>query len=246
MRRHALPALVFLLACAAAPALGAQVLRPGSGVLAPERIRAGADTFDMYFEDSEPGRPEAVLVIETLLADQGGTPVIVRRETLSYEDLPLQADSFVVERGTLAPIAARFQGIGTSGSADFAPGRVQGWTWADRRDTVDTALSGPVFLRAAMDLVLGALPLAEGWAAELAFFDAEEGESTVRVEVRALETVELPAGPVRAWRVRVRGSGSEGTYWMQEGTQTLVRFVAADRSMQLIRACGAAGRMAAR
>jgi hypothetical protein len=33
---------------------------------------------------------------------------------------------------------------------------------------------------------------------------------------------------------------------MQERTQVLVRFVAADRSMQLIRASGAAGRMAAR
>ncbi|HEX6041962.1 hypothetical protein [Longimicrobium sp.] len=91
------------------------------------------------------------------------------------------------------------------------------------------------FLAGSMDLLLGALPLADGYTAALAVRDEEDGAPLVAdVRVAGREEVRTDRGPVRAWRISVAGSGSEGTYWLREDTRTLVQFVAADRGMRMV------------
>jgi hypothetical protein len=239
------PLAALLLACSSAPALAAQgaVLRPGNAVLDPSRIAAGVDTLDMYVGDA--GEPDGSMIVETALARVGGRDAVVRRETLRVGSRVLNVDSMVLARESLHPVAVRSHGMFGRTSLDFAAGRVTGRLDGDDGDApVDRVLAEPLFLAGSMDLVLAALPLAEGYAARLAVYDAEDGVTTARVTVQALEEVALAGGMVRAWRVKVAGGGAEGTYWMEEGAQSLVQFVAADRSMRIVRRGGATGRTA--
>jgi hypothetical protein len=196
-----------LLACLAAPAVAAQAapIRPGG--LAGARVAAGTHRFDVYLDDRAGGDPDAEYVLETRLPETDGRPMILRRESLRVDRRVVQADSFALDRATLAPLAE----------------------------------PGGEFLASSMDLVLGALPLADGYAATLAVWDEDEGAATARVRVIAREEVRTDRGPLRAWRVSVRRTGSAGTYWMREDTRALAQFVAADRSMRMTLRQGAAG-----
>jgi hypothetical protein len=197
-----------LLACLAAPALGAQgsPLRPGD-TLSGARVAAGTLEFDMYLDGRTEGFPDAEYVLETRLAEVAGRPAVVRRETIRIGGEVMQVDSFALDRATLAPIAR----------------------------------SDGAFLANSMDLLLGALPLADGYEAALAVREDGKGVVTARVRVTGREDVRTDRGPVRAWRVSVRGASTEGTYWLRQDTRTLVQFVAADRSMRIVLLQGAAG-----
>lgn len=220
-----------LLACASAAPLAAQgVLRPGDAGLDAGRMSARQDTFEVFYAE----KPVGQMIARTALERVDGRDVVVRTERLRVMQL-WNVDSIVLVRPSLRPVLHR-----TSGFSDlvleFGDGRVTGVRDDGPREVpVDEALDEPVFLAAAMDLVLGALPLESGYAARVAMFDPEQGEVIVRVEVGALDAVETPGGTVPAWRVRVRGTHFEGTYWMAEGTRTLVQFVAADQSVRIVR-----------
>lgn len=220
-----------VLACACAAPLAAQgALRPGNAGLDAGRIAARQDTFEVFVAN----KPVGHVIVRTALERVDGRDAVVRTERMRVGQL-WNVDSMVLARPSLQPVLHRTSGFSDL-ELDFGDGRVTGARDdGPRRAPVDEALDEPVFLAAAMDLVLGALPLWEGYAARLAMFDPEQGEVIVRVEVGALDTLETPGGPVPAWRVRVRGTHFEGTYWMAEGTQTLVQFVAADQSVRIIR-----------
>lgn len=239
--------IVALLAGLAAPALQAQVphVRPGSGISPAPAARE--NRLDVWLDGRTRGEPDGEFVMETRLADVDGRPAIVRRETLSFGGRVVQADSFALDRATLAPLLLRYEGMGGGSAIDFADRRASGWVEAeDGREKVDVRLEGPVFLAGSMDLVLGALPLAAGYTADLALFEPGEGPVTARVEVAGEEEVAAGGRTMRAWRVDVRGSGAAGTYWMREDTRTLVQFVAADRSMRMVRRGAPGERSAAR
>ena len=235
MRLRPLPTAA-LLACLAAPALHGQVplLRPGSGLSPAPAARE--NRLDVFLDGRTRGEPDGEYVMETRLADVGGRPAVVRRERMSFLGRVVQADSFALDRATLAPLLLRAEGMGGGSAIDFSAGRATGWREGeDGRKKVDVRLAGPVFLAGSMDLVLGALPLAPGYTADLALFEPGAGPVTARVEVAGVEEVATGGGTLRAWRVDVRGSGSAGTYWLREETRTLVQFVAADRSMRMVR-----------
>lgn len=233
MRVSSLEAAI-LLACLAAPALHAQGTPLGPGSVSPAAVVARTDRFDLFWEGA--AQPEGEYVLETRLAEVGGRPAVVRRETMSMLGEVVYADSFALDRATLAPLLLRSEGMNGGTDLCFSARRVRGWVEEEGgRRKVDVRLAAPAFLAGSMDLVLGALPLAAGYQAELALYEPGEGRQTGRVSVAGPEEVRTDGGPLRAWRVEVRGSASSGTYWLREGSHVLVQFVAADRSMRMVR-----------
>jgi hypothetical protein len=244
MRMHSL-AVTLLLACACAPAAGAQtvVLRPGSAGVLAENVGGGVQEFDLIEEDGN-GEPAGRMIIRTRLVPVDGTPAIVRTETIWMDDELVQVDSFALDRRTLAPLALRSTSIETGVQLDFAPGtvrKVDDGDWG--ADTSDVALPEPVFLGGSTDLLLGSLPLARGYTAKLAVFDAQDGIDTISVEVEAMEDVALPeGGSVSAWRVAVTEGWLVSTYWMDRESRTLVQFESADGSFRIVRSRGSRSR----
>lgn len=232
-----------LLACSAAPALAAQAtvtVRPGDGV-APDRILPRSDTFDVFMEGRRRGAPDGQMTLETTRARVDLIPALVRVETVWMQGQPAQVDSFAVSRSTLAPLMVRSWGIGETLSLRFTADRVRGTRQGEHQvDTVDAPLRERAFLLTGMDMVLTSLYLRTGLTARIPAYDPSQGEVAVAsAEVLGLEGVQVPGeGNVLAWRVEVRGSSVDGTYWMAREGQALVQFVSADRGMRLVRTTG--------
>jgi hypothetical protein len=184
------------------------------------------------------------MIIRTRLVPVDGTPAIVRTEAIWMDDELVQVDSITLDRRTLAPLALRSTSIETGVQLDFAPGTVRQVDDGDwGADTSDVALPEPVFLGGTTDLLLGSLPLAPGYTARLAVFDAQDGIDTASIAVQAMEDVALPeGGSVSAWRVAVTEGWLVSTYWMDRESRTLVQFESAGGAFRIVRSRGSRSR----
>jgi hypothetical protein len=231
-----------LLACAAPAAAQNAVLRPGSGQVTGSSLRERVDPFDLYEAGDE--QPVGTMTLRTRFATVGGVEAVTRKETTLVDGELVQSDSFALDRRTLAPLHARMENEVQTELLDFRPDEVRRVVDADwGADTSHIAVYAPVFYAGAMDLLLGALPLAEGFAAELAVFDAEAGSAIVRVAVEAAEELRVPGDrPARTWRVAVHPGTSAGTYWMDRESHALVQFESADGGVRIVRSRGVRSR----
>lgn len=82
---------------------------------------------------------------------------------------------------------------------------------------IDAALPAGAYDLSGLAAVVMALPLRPGAAWTLqAYSPYVRQVAAVRVEVGAVETVETPMGPVRAYPVRLTGGPAEMRYWFSE------------------------------
>lgn len=231
MRIHRF-AVLLLAACACAPAAAARtqtaadsLLRPGSAEVDGRVIPEGIESLGMYVE---PGsrRMDASITLRTRVATVGGTPAIVRTETFWQGDEVVQVDSFVLHRETLAPLFRWSAGPHGVVEVDFAAGTATRVRLTEGGpDTTEVPLPRPVFLAGTSDMLLGALPLREGYSARLAVYNVDEGVTSISVDVVGEATVALPGGgSVAAWEVSVREPGPPVTYWVDRQSHTLVQF----------------------
>jgi hypothetical protein len=243
MRLHPLVAAV-LLACACAPAAAAQdaVLRPGAAEVSTQAIIERVEEFDVYAEGM--ASPVGRMTLRTRLATVEGTPAIVRMETVWMDDEIVQVDSFALHGSTMAPLSMRSSTVETGVDLRFSPGAVRQVDDGDwGADTSHVPLPDPVFLGGSIDLLLSALPLAAGYTAWLAVYDADDGLDTVGIEVKDAEEVALAGGRrVAAWRVEVSEGYLTSTYWMDRESRTLVQFESADGSLRIVRSRGSRSR----
>lgn len=227
---------LFALLLAAAPAVAqtpSDTLRPGSPSLRTAHFADREDAME-FIVDGQPG--PVILLLTTRLGERDGVPVITRTERMMEGRTVFSTDSFVVVRATLAPVLLARYGSGRS-ATEFRDGEVR--TGDGHRPVVTHPLAAPVFLGAAMDLLLGALPLEAGYAAALPVW--EESEAAVaRVHVAGLEPLEMPAGTRSAWRIEVRETGSAGTYWLDQESRTLLRYDPENGEYRLTRRRGGA------
>ena len=237
MRIHLLTALLALAAPAAAQDA---VLRPGSEQVRGEQIPERNERFELY-ERNAGGEPVGDLYLATRFGTVDGRQVIGRREMTLVDGDVVQSDSFAVERRTLAPLHARLGGPAQTVWLTFGPAAVHTVIEGDwGTDTTRAELNAPVFAAGATDLLLGALPLADGYAARADVFVWHQDENdTLRIRVEGEESVALPGGGrARTWRVAVRGGATAGTYWMDRESHTLVQYESADGELRVVRSRG--------
>lgn len=240
---RALPLLAALL-LASAPAAAQQVLRPGSAGIAADAPRERTETFDILGRDAGRWMPLGEMTLRTVRATVDGREAVVRTETTWIDDELVQADSFVLDRRTLAPITVRREGVEATRWLHFAEGRLRTIDDGDwGADTADVELAEAAFLSGLTDLVLGALPLAEGYTADFAVYDPETGLDTVHVVVEGREELRSNSDArVPVWRVRVLDDASGGTYWMDRESHTLVQYQNGARTLRIVRAAPGDGR----
>lgn len=230
--------LAALLLCAA-PAAAQEVLRPGSGQVHGEQIPERRDRFEMW--DAGAPEPMGELSLTTRVGTVDGREVIARKEMTRVGGDLVRSDSFAVERRTLAPLYVRESGEVQTVWLTFAPSAVEIVIEADwGTDSIRASLEAPAFVAGTTDLLLGALPLAEGYTAQASVFSWQvESAVTLAITVEGDEMLRLPdGGRVRTWRVAVNGDGSAGTYWMDRESHTLVQYQTADGEMRIVRSRG--------
>ncbi len=126
-----------------------------------------------------------------------------------------QTDTLLVDRSSLRPVQRRASGQGTVSLA-FGETSVNGTMKARGREVpVEMSFDQPTLASTAnMEVALAALPLDEGYAAELPVFQLQQQKvATTTVRVTGTETVEVPAGSFETYVLEAssEGPGPSGT-----------------------------------
>lgn len=215
------PFLIALLCVAVAALTFSDPIRPGDPALNAERIAVGEDTLLYLFPHEDGLYVGALLRLQTYAQSAGDSSALVRVErTLGPDDEPLHVDSFAVTRTSLAPLHQST--ITPDGSSHIA------------------TFDGHAFYSNAMDMILAALPLREGYVANLILTTGQpSGEQIAYVEVHERAPVATATGSeCLAWRIQVTTEGGSGTYWINDDPRLLVRYVPLDESMVIARKDG--------
>jgi hypothetical protein len=209
----------------AAPAPAHPVL-PGARELRMPAVREGTDTLTLVMEKNGVALPVGILVVETRrVSGPGGVAALSRVEVTTSRMMAASVDTFVVALATLAPLSQRtheeravaLDNDGRHVSGTIAEGQASG--------RVDVTVATPVFYDHSMDLVLGALPLVEGYEADLPVYDDEAGAVAWR-HLRVAGTDRLPGEGelVDAWRVETSRGRVRSTYWIDKATRRMLRW----------------------
>jgi hypothetical protein len=225
--RTALVALLALVPAAAPaqqpamPPPAHHVVAPGAAEVRPRPVREGTDTLQMVMAMGGVEVPVARLVMETAVDRSApGGPVVRRAETTLSRVVPATIDTFALVAATLAPVSQRTYDAPRAVALDFDSAGVHGTiTEGERSGRVDVRLPTAVWYDNAMDLLLGALPLAAGYTATLPVYDDTTGRVLWRdIRVTGREQVPGPSGAVAAWRVETTKGDKGSTYWMDPAT----------------------------
>lgn len=178
-------------------------------------------------QDSSAGTRTVVLRV---VDRSGGTPLLEVEQRFPGGG-GLIVDTALAEFRTLRAVAhrshqptrtMRFSFVG-----DDAVGTVGtvGATGAAGDSSVRQALGGPIFDSNVLDLVVSALPLHQGFTADLPFFIFERG-GRVPMTVAVRERVTVPfsrLGSREVWVVAVGVPGAPATVWVDTQTHTVLR-----------------------
>lgn len=195
------------------PSVRGSRLTPGRFVkrltrVAPDGSEEDLGTLTQWLGPAPDGPPGALLSVQTFRSPDGAT-----------------VDSSWMSGETLAPIRHRSHNARRVMALDFDGSRVRGSVRpADgEEERIDQALDPPTFDSNVADLVVSALPLAEGYRARVPTYVYERGGRVWSdVEVEGVEEVSAGGRTVEAWKVRA-GSGGSTRYWIARDDRRVVR-----------------------
>lgn len=224
---------------ASAVAQRAVEIQPGSRELDVSRIVPRTDTMAVLQRVENQDVQLMTLVLSTARKIVDGVSVVVRVErALDSNGNPVLSDSFTVTAATLAP-------LGYGWRYETGPGgiRVDGLTVRGANTTgyaprvIDLRLSGPAFFRNQLDMVLAALPLAQGRAFGWRALLEEEGrESRIDARVAGADRVRtMSGGMCDAWRVEVRSGIGMSNYWVDRRSGELLQYKEGPMTYRIVR-----------
>lgn len=236
-------AALFALAAATPLAGQAAVVAVGSPEIRTAHLADRVDSLMIVVDRVQP-YPVGSVVLQTVLVQDAGRDAVLRVETLrDTAGAVASVDSLTALRASLAPLAYASRVGQKARSIRFEGGRVRGEeVTRGVRKAVDVALPSLLFDGGAMEILLGALPLREGYAARLPVYHVDRAAAaSASVQVLGTERVRtMDGGSCPAWRVVVAGGPSPGTYWIEPQTRALVRHEATGSPVRLVRRHGCA------
>jgi dipeptidyl aminopeptidase/acylaminoacyl peptidase len=201
----------------------------GNAAISTARISTDTATRRLVLIQGGQERDVGTLRGELTLADIGGRPALVRVQTLSSQMLGTSTDTIVLDRATLAPIRLRSVNMRRTMSLDFrqdsivgsvAPAGGAAQTIAIRPDTA-------LFDSNTIDLLVRALPLAEGYAVRHPIYLHEGGgKMWVTSRVTGSERVADEGGAlVDAWVVESKIGPQTVKYWIAKDSRDVLQSV---------------------
>ncbi|MDI6624147.1 MAG: hypothetical protein QME55_05410 [Brevundimonas sp.] len=183
-------------------------------------------------------RPVGVTWQTVKRAERNGRPVleIVVHQSMGGGAFDMR-DEFVLDAPTLRPLSVINRRKGEMHvRVDYADDRITGERIEDDGAVtpIDAPLAGPVWEGNLFGLTFAALPLAEGAAFSLPYWQYDKGFGRFSIRVTGSETVETASGPVEAWVVEAapgedpplryligKADHRELAYSAAQGSQTL-------------------------
>lgn len=171
-----------------------------------------------------------VWVYEASFSNRAAWEVLERRESHAPYVARITRDSAIVSRDSLHPLRWEATAGDARLVAAFANDSVYGGTSAPvaRASFTVAAPVQVITSEGTLDALLQAAPLAEGWqaTADMLLPDMSGARLVpVRLTVLRSESVDVPAGRFDAWVVEVTIPGAIRAFWVDRGTQLVVRTV---------------------
>lgn len=139
-------------------------------------------------------------------ATENGTPVW---RSISTQQSPMGSavDTFVIDQRTLQPIRRKVRQGPATVTLEYTKKAVKGRiNMGGNEIPVDVELPAPVFGDgAALELAIGAMPLAQGYKTTLRVFDLQmQKPRPMLLEVSGMEIVTVPAGSFHAYKLELK------------------------------------------
>lgn len=225
-RMHALAAAAVLIA---GPATGQAPLevRPGAVAVDGGLIQPG--TWQVRYVRIAGGREQDLGVMHHELdVIRKDGELLLRSVQTMRSARGSGVDTAIVVRGSLHPRIHRSHHGGSTLSLDFADGWVSGRATKAGEDVVDRrhALEAPVFDANILEIVLGALPLANGLHVRIPTYVFEkQGTAWFEARVAGVENVTIDGVAAPAWAVAVTFDQGSGTFYIDRASRQFVKGV---------------------
>jgi hypothetical protein len=213
----ALAALLLALPAAAQP------VRPGSALLDTSPVVTSTATYTVRLV--QPIQQDAGVYTESIRIDEAAGTIT----SVSTLSVPMagqtQTDSSVAAWPSLAPISHQSTNPQRLLALAFDEAGVAGMSapTSGAPDMIDVALDAPVFDASWTPQLLQSLPLAPGYTAQLAVFDADRNAvSETAVTVTAPTEAPAEDAPIETWTVQTQGSMTM-TYTFDGATRAMQR-----------------------
>jgi dipeptidyl aminopeptidase/acylaminoacyl peptidase len=198
-------------------------------VISTARIAPDTATRRLVLVQGDQQREVGTLRTELRLADVDGRPAFVRIQALTSPMLGTGADTVVVERATLAPIRHRSVNMRRTMSLDYRADSILGSVTpaGGTAQTVAVRADTALFDSNEIDLILRALPLAEGYAVRYPVYLHESG-GKVWVTSRVMGSERIAGeggGMVDAWIVESKIGPQTVRTWVAKDSREVLQSV---------------------
>ena len=200
----------------------APIVAAGDAAIDGSRIVPGTTTRTLTVEKDGARRPNGSIVDVISVQPDGR---LLRVQTIATPTGTI-VDTAISDRRTLVPVRHSSSSAQRTMHVDFAGAHATG-TFAPKDSatrTIDQQGDHPFFDSNIYDLVVGALPLADGYAARVPVYIYERG-GQVWMDVRVMSTDRV-AG-VAAWKTSVTLGSYACTMWLRKSDGHLMQLTAA-------------------
>lgn len=220
----ALMTIAVSVAAAQQPAPAGPDVRPGDAAVDARRVHGGS--WQVRYYRVADGRETEIGTMAQELEEVEHRGVRALRSVQRFTTgQGTGADTSIHVLPTLAPLYHGSAHPGRTLSLAFGDGVVAGrMTRAgDPAEDVRHVLAAPVFDSNALEIVLGALPLAPGYAARLALYSfAKAGEVRYEIAVKGAGTAEVGGHTAPVWNVELTGEQGRGSFTIHRDTRQFV------------------------
>ncbi|HEX7118653.1 MAG TPA: hypothetical protein VF212_07700 [Longimicrobiales bacterium] len=227
--RAAIAALLILVPTAAHAqdaAAEPPVLLPGDEAVDGRRIAPGTTELRLLVSQNGQVQQLATITEQIREVEVEGRAALERVQIVRMP-MGVATDTVVVLRETLAPVRHRSHNPQRVMALDFAGAKITGTITpaSGAVQPIDVELDGPVFDSNPLDLVVRALPLAEGYAVSIPLYLHEAGgKFQVVARVTGSEAVDLGDGATEdAWVVDVEAAGQSSRFWISKTSREMLR-----------------------
>lgn len=203
---------------------GQDIVRPGSPTVQTTALGEFKGSFDLVLVSGQEERTTTSVTRSlSSVGWEGERAFVLAQQYRTTEGVPTDTDSSWVAADDLRPLAYRAQVGEEQQSVDFLSDGAHGTIVSpDSSRSLFHPEAVGAFNSVSEDVVIGSLPLRDGYSATIHLYSPGRGTATVDVVVEGVEQLPVLGGEQAAWRIRYM-SGIESWFWFDVESRQLIR-----------------------
>lgn len=199
-----------------------EIIKQGSEKLSPPRRLDNTKAFKMIMTSGADERAAGEVTRQYQTTEFNGVPAFLLVQNYQMPQ-GSSSDSSWVSAANLAPIEYRWSMGNESHFISFDDsGASVKMVTPDSIQTIHHPDAASAFNSVTDDLVIGSLPLAVGYKAQIQLYNPPRGTNLVDIEVEAVDRLQTGSGQKSAWRVAYKTT-TKSWFWFDTSSRELLR-----------------------